>query len=310
MSHCSSKENMARLFNRYVWLVDLIYRYNHKFTFYDINKRWLTSNLNSYKEDLPLKTFHNHKTAIKTMFDINIECNRKNGFTYYIEDIDNLEYCDIKQWLVNSFAINNLIIESKKIKHRILFENIPSGRQFLTTIIEAMRENRILEIYYQSFNRDLVSTLEIEPYCVKVFRQRWYLVGNSYKGIRIYALDRIKSIRIMNQEFIMPQNFDAKVYFSECFGISRDIDVEVNNIRIKVNKARNKHMYFKSLPLHHSQHIINETDDYIIYGYYIRPTYDLRMEILSHGNDIEVISPISFRKQIAEIISQQNKLYK
>lgn len=310
MTHSSSKENMARLFNRYVWLVDLIYRYNHKFTFDDINKRWLSSDLNNYNEDLPLKTFHNHKTAVKTMFDINIECDRKNGFTYYIEDIDNLELCDIKKWLINNFAINNLIIESKNIRHRILFENIPSGQQFLTTIIQAMRDNRILEISYQSFYQDSATPLEIEPYFVKLFRQRWYLIGNSYKGIRIYALDRIKNILITDQEFTIPKDFDSKKYFSECFGISRDTDIEVDDVRLKVIKTENKHLYFDSLPLHHSQYIIEETEDYIIYGYYLRPTYDLRMEILSHGSDIEVLSPNSFRKQIAEIISQQNRLYK
>ena len=301
---------MARLFNRYVWLVDLIYRYNHKFTFDDINKRWLSSDLNNYNEDLPLKTFHNHKTAVKTMFDINIECDRKNGFTYYIEDIDIHERCDLKNWLINNIDINNLLSESKMIRHRNRFDNILCGKQCLMTCMHAWIADVLLNISFYSFYQDSATPLEIEPYFVKLFRQRWYLIGNSYKGIRIYALDRIKNILITDQEFTIPKDFDSKKYFSECFGISRDTDIEVDDVRLKVIKTENKHLYFNSLPLHHSQYIIEETEDYIIYGYYLRPTYDLRMEILSKGSDIEVLSPNSFRKQNAEIISQQNRLYK
>ena len=71
-SRSSSKSNTAILFNRYVWLVDTIYRAG-RITFEEINERWLHSSLNDTEEDLPLKTFHNHKNAIQQMFDINIE---------------------------------------------------------------------------------------------------------------------------------------------------------------------------------------------------------------------------------------------
>ncbi len=71
-SRGSSKSNIAVLFNRYVWLVDTIYRAG-RITFEEINERWLHSSLNDTEEDLPLKTFHNHKNAIQQMFDINIE---------------------------------------------------------------------------------------------------------------------------------------------------------------------------------------------------------------------------------------------
>ena len=102
MKKTTSKENTARLFNRYVWLVDLIYRYNHKITFEEINDRWINSDLNSSGEELPLKTFHNHKTAISDMFDIDIECDRRNGYTYYIDNADDMERGGVRSWLVRS----------------------------------------------------------------------------------------------------------------------------------------------------------------------------------------------------------------
>lgn len=62
-----------------------------------------------------------------------------------------MERGDARQWLLNTFAVNNLINESHKLKNRILFEHIPSGQQFLTPIIEAMLDNMTIEITYQSF---------------------------------------------------------------------------------------------------------------------------------------------------------------
>lgn len=43
------------LFDKYIWLVDTIYR-ARKITFEEINERWLRSRL-SEGEDIPLRTF-------------------------------------------------------------------------------------------------------------------------------------------------------------------------------------------------------------------------------------------------------------
>lgn len=126
------------LFDKYIWLVDTIYRAG-RITLEEINKRWMRSQL-SGGTSLPHRTFHNWRVAIEQVFDINIECDRTTGYYYYIENADDMEKGGIRNWLLNTFAVNNLINESHHLKRRILFENILSGRQFLTPIIEAMRD--------------------------------------------------------------------------------------------------------------------------------------------------------------------------
>lgn len=98
------------------------------------------------------------------MFDINIECNKRAGYYYYIENADDIDKDKIKKWLLNTFAINNLANESHRLKQRILFEDIPSGKQYLSSIIEAMLENRIIEITYQSYWKEEANTFTIEPF--------------------------------------------------------------------------------------------------------------------------------------------------
>lgn len=215
----------------------------------------------------------------------------------------------IRNWLLNTFAVNNLINESHHLKQRILFEDIPSGRQYLTTIIEAMRDNQDIEITYQSYWKDKSYTFYIEPYCVKVFKQRWYVVARSsyYDAVMIYALDRIRNLRTTDIRFEYPKDFDPQNYFNFSFGIIVDEEAEIERIQIKV--YGNKCKYISTLPLHHSQHEIETTEEYSIFEYLLHPTYDFQQEILSHGNEIEVISPIWFREQIREIVENMSKRY-
>ena len=303
----NSKDTTSNLFNRYVWLVDTIYRKGN-ITFGEINKLWTKSNLNFDREDFPLRTFHNHRKAIEEMFDLNIECDKRNN-KYYIENADDVEKGGVRSWLLNTFAVNNMINESHKIKQRILFEQIPAGQKYLTTIIEAMRDNLSIEITYQRFWQEAPDTFEIYPYCIKIFKQRWYVIAynTEKKQIRTYALDRIKEdILITENTFKMPKNFDGKSFFADSFGIIADDKVDAEIVKIKVCSDQNK--YIKTLPLHHSQ-VEEDIDDYTIFSYFIKPTYDFRQELLSHGANVEVLSPQWFREWMSEEIKRMSEMY-
>ena len=295
------------LFNKYIWLVDTIYR-TKKITFEEINERWLCTTL-SDGEEISLRTFHNHRKAIEEMFDINIECNKKAGYYYYIENIDDIEKGGVRSWLLNTFAVNNLINESHHLKQKILFENIPSGQQYLAPIIEAMRDNHTIEISYQSYLRDKPHSFNINPYCVKVFRQRWYVIAHCslYDAIRTYALDRIHDLQDTDLKYTYPTDFDSQHYFNFSFGIIRDEKYSVEKIQVKA--YGNKCKYIRALALHSSQKEIESMPEYSIFEYFVRPTYDFQQELLSHGDEIEVISPTWFRIQIQEVIKRMCKHY-
>ena len=106
------KQTSAQLFRSYVWLVDTIYTAGH-ITRAEINRKWAQNySLNELHENaIPERTFHNWIWAIQDLFQINIECSRKLGGAYYIEDAEDLERGGVRQWLINTFAVNNLINE-------------------------------------------------------------------------------------------------------------------------------------------------------------------------------------------------------
>lgn len=296
------------LFSRYIWLVDLIYR-SKKITFDDINKRWMRTDMSEGKP-LPLRTFHNWIDKVEEVFDINIICNKRGGYYYAIENVEDLEKDGLRNWLLNTFSVNNLIHESYPLKQRILVENIPSGRAFLTPIIEAMREGRIIRFSYQSYWWNEPKMVEAEPYCVKVFKQRWYVVvrNRMHDALRIYALDRIHSLDLTDVTFEYPADFDPQAYFDVSFGIIVDEECEIEAVQIKV--YNNQSQYLRALPLHHTQKEIAKMDDYSIFEYILRPTYDFKQELLSHGDDIEVLTPAWLREEIKKIAGRMYRRYR
>ena len=296
------------MFNRYIWLVDTIYRAK-KITFEEINKRWLRTDM-SEGEDIPLRTFHNHRKAIEEIFDINIECNRQDDYKYYIENREDIEFGGIRNWLLNTFAINNLINESHKLKKRIQFEDIPSGQKYLTEIIEAMRDGLAVKITYQSYWRDEPRTFTIEPYFVKVFKQRWYVIAYSpgMDKLLIYALDRIQHLFTTETQYSYPKDFDPETYFCHCFGIINDRESEPCTIKLKLSNIQAK--YLQSLPLHHSQEEVEKTEEFTNFKFFLKPSFDFRQEILSLGAEVEVLEPEWLREEIGEVIRNMCKRYK
>ncbi|MBR5532157.1 MAG: WYL domain-containing protein [Bacteroidales bacterium] len=282
------------LFNKYVWLVNTLYR-NKRMSLKEINKSWIHTDL-SDGNPLPRRTFHNHREKIQEFFDINIECDRTTN-EYYIEDIDTLSNDKVRFWLLNSFAVGNIINEQQKLHDRIMLEENPSGEIHLTTIIEAMRDNRVLQFTYQAFTEDEEHIVTLLPYFIRIFKQRWYIIGynNDYKKLRIYALDRMTKAEALKQEFEYPSDFSPEEYFKNSFGIIVE-NKAVENIILKVKSPQNN--YIKTLPLHHSQKQLFDCESFTTFQYTLRSSFDFKQEILSMGASVEVLQPKSFREEI------------
>lgn len=295
---------------KYVWLIDTIRRSSH-ITFAELQRRWLIDNERRYGEAQPLSrsAFKRWKRAVADLFGIDIECNHFGDYTYYISNLELIEENQVKEWMFDSFAVGNLLMENISLKKRILIDNIPSGHALLAQTMEAMRKNHPLLITYKSFTKEHPSTFEAEPYCVKMCQQRWYMLARSRDrdSLRIYAFDRILSLQETNGHFEIPDDFDAQNYFAPYFGVVTTDDVKVERI---VVRARGNHRhYVRTLPIHRSQKEIAGGEDYADFELYLAPTFDFIMELLKRGDMIEVLSPHSVRECVAKWIDNARKLY-
>lgn len=293
-------------FDRYVWMINLINRWGH-IPFDEIDNAWIfNSRLNKEGGRLPERTFFNHIKAIEEVFGIQIKCDRSLG--YYIANSEDLKEDGIRQWLLESLSLNNLLNESRDMRDQILFEGVPSSQRWLTDIVNAMRDKKTIEMTYQSFNRTEPNTFEVHPWCLKLFRQRWYLLARSeaYKEPRIYALDRIQAVNETKNALRIPKKFNAEEFFSHYFGIIVD-DNQPETIRLKVEASQVK--YYQSLPLHSSQREVESNDEYTVFEYRLVPTFDFEQEVLSKGAGVEVLAPESFRNWIHDDIKAMLEHY-
>ena len=296
-------------FQKYIWLIDTVRRAG-KISLEEISDRWeRNKDLSDYRP-LSRSTFNRWKDAIFSQFGIIISCQRAGGYLYYIENPEDIDEDELKKWMLDSFAVSNLISENFSLKDRILVNSIPSAHSYLAALLEAMRENHTVTITYCRFNRTESHKFAIEPYCVKLFEDRWYVLARNvqYDDLRIYGLDRIADLEVTADTFRLPKDFSASDYFSNYYGIVTDRGIKPQRIVIR---AYGSHIpYIKSLPLHHSQRLLEDNGEYADFEFFLTPTYDFVMGLLYVGAMIEVISPETLRNTMKGWISDMYNLYK
>ena len=297
------------IINKYVWLVETIYR-AHKISFEDINRKWLDDEDFSEGVELPLRTFHKWRIAVEEMFGLNIENEKQGEYRYYIENEDAITKGGMRSWMLNTISTSNLLLANRSLSDRILLEDVPSGKKYLQPIIDAMKKNRLIHFTYYNYWRDDYRQHCVEPYCVKLFRQRWYMVGKMLGAnvVLVYSLDRMSEFRKSERTFKYPDDFDGEYYFKDCYGIIAGDGTKCEHIVLKVSAGQAN--YMRDLPLHHSQRETEQTDEYSIFELNIRPTFDFQQEILWNGEDVEVLKPVWLRKETAGKIKRMWNKYK
>ena len=288
-------------FRSYIWLLETLQSHG-PLTLAQIKDLWKRSTINEARGELATRTFANHIVSIADIFGIDIVCNRRDN-TYYIDNEGDLGGSGIHDWLMEALSLNNLINESAGLRTRLLFESEPSSHRFLTDIIRAIRDERMLEVNYQSFKMDEPRNFLLEPFCLKEYKRRWYLFARKHgidKEPHSFALDRINSVTVSEKPFTIPKSFNAQSFFSTRYGVLQYEGEKPAHIKLKVCDRQAN--YFRTLPLHSSQKEVEKTTDYSIFAYYLTPNHDFIHDVLYYGDDVEVLEPMELRSAFETIV--------
>ena len=302
------------LFKEYIWLVNTIKR-ARRISFAEIQEKWLDTEMSGGVE-FARSTFNRHKDAIQDIFGINIDCDRKGGYKYYIANEKVLCEATVQNWIVSTMSVNDVISDSKALHDRIVLQQIPCD-EYLETFINAMKRKVRVEVKYRRYESDNVTEVDFEPYCLKLFNQRWYVLAHFHRDATpekeerdyygVYSFDRMQEVSLTNVKFEVRDDFDAQDYFSECFGVFASESTPAERI---VLRAYNKQRYYlNDLPLHHSQKVIGRGENYTDFEYYIRPTIDFCGHILSLANQLKVICPQSLADRIRQMAMDTLEMY-
>ncbi len=285
-------------------MIETINRYG-RISFAELNEQWKRRE-ESHGAEFSRTTFNRHRDAILDMFGIIIECDRRDGYRYYIENKDVLEEDSVQNWMFSTLSVSNMLDENVALHNRILLESIPSGDEKLQQVIKAMRENRNVMMTYRRYGSATAKSFSAAPYCVKLFRRRWYVLvkldrprhGDSDDSMAIYSLDRIEKIELQESKFDYEPGFDAAAFFDECFGVVVADGTKPERVVLRAYGLEQH--YLRDLPIHHSQKEIRATDDYTDFELFIRPTTDFKAHLMSRGGWLLVVSPRRLAREVQQ----------
>lgn len=308
----------GNLLAKYVWLVDLLRQYK-RLTYNQISEKWRYSSF-SKGDALSLRTFHNFRDGIADSLGIDIEIDSSvKGYYYHIAESSLNDTKSVRSWVMDSYSVLNQVMADKQLENRVQFEKIPSGNTWLSTFMQAMRDNKVVTITYKKFNDDEEKTFRAEPYFLKVSNRRWYVIVRALHyveknlqndthedEIRVYALDRIVDLKITDQTFKIDKDFNADEFYDGCLGVMHSEEPKQRVLIKAYGGAKN---YMETLPFHESQRIVSSDEESTLFEMHVKITNDFLQLVMMQGDMIEVVEPQSVREKMKNLAKTLIKYY-
>lgn len=263
-----------------------------------------------YGEDYPRRSFINHRKGVEEVFGIVIGCDRSTN-RYRINQAESaVDRREAVDYLINTFTVKSLLTLGKeRLSGRVAVEDVPSGQQYLTSIMQAMLDGAVLRIGYKKYMSEGTDIREIRPYAVKEFEKRWYIVAWSEAAgaLRSYALDRITSLERTGASFTMPPGFHVDEVFAHSYGIY--LPEAEPPVLVRLRTTLREAAYLQDLPLHPSQVLESRDASGCIFAFYLIPNPNLVMDLCKRGDRLEVLEPASLREAVLQAHKTALQLY-
>jgi predicted DNA-binding transcriptional regulator YafY len=265
------------------------------------------SELEEYNFNVSKRTFQRDIKDILTVYKIDIVYD-KSMAAYRIDSDDQSE---ASNRILEAFDIFNALALADRLSDHIHFEKRrPQGTENLYGLLHSIKNQLQIRFSYHKYWDDELSQRLVEPYALKEFRDRWYLIANDLKDSKVksFALDRLTDLDISRRNFQHPKIFNVNEHFKYSFGIISPNGLDPEEIILSFDPVEGK--YIKSLPLHETQVILKDNDDELLIQLYLVPTHDFLMELLSHGSSVKVLKPESLVAEVKEALSFAFSQYK
>lgn len=179
---------------------------------------------------------------------------------------------------------------------------------YLEQLLQSVIHQQPLAITYQGYGRE-AKLHQFSAHLLKEYRNCWYVVGYSDRGknLLVFALDRIKDIAASDAKYIKVEGFDPADFFKYSFGITQIHDAEAERVVLRFTTYQAP--FVLNQPLHHSQQVLKQTDEFVELAYHVYLTTELIMTILSYGKQVKVLSPKKLANTIQATAQEMAALY-
>ena len=266
----------------------------------------LESELQEYDFNISKRTFQRDIEDIRSVYNIDIQYDFSKR-VYYV-DFD--QQPEVNERIMEAFDIFNALNITDRLSEFIHFEKRkPQGTENLYGLLHAIKNQVQIVFSYQKFQDEAVTQRKAEPYALKEFKNRWYVMANDLKDnqVKSFALDRLSDLEITKKRFLPTKEFHVNEYFRFCFGIIGPNEEKPEEVLLSFEPFQGK--YIKTLPLHDSQVILKDNEDELLVKLTLFITHDFKMELLSMGNNVKVIKPESLIEDLKKSYKDALELY-
>lgn len=266
----------------------------------------LESELQSYDFNVSKRTFQRDLEDIRSIYNIDIQYN----FSRKVYFIDFEQQPEVNERILEAFDTFNALNITDRLSNHIHFEKRrPQGTENLYGLLHAIKNQVQINFTYKKYWEDELTERIVEPYVLKEFKNRWYVLANDLKGnqVKSFALDRLTDLEITKRKFQFPNDFNINDHYKYCFGIISPNGHKPQEVILSFDPFQGK--YIKSLPLHESQQILIDNEEELRIKLTLFVTHDFFMELLSYGENLKVIEPESLLKDIKNSMQATLKQY-
>lgn len=160
----------------------------------------------------------------------------------------------------------------------------------------AIIDEKKIRMVYFSMGRQAESRRTVHPYRLRHVEDTLYLIGYCAlrKGVRTFAVDRIKTVTATEDGFRIPETFDLQGFMQDSFGIFQGPPVTVK-IRFDTSVAG----YIRERVWHQSQQLSDQADGGLIFTATVAGIEEISHWVLRWGSGAQVIAPTELRRMVA-----------
>ncbi len=159
-------------------------------------------------------------------------------------------------------------------------------------LTKAITRARTVQMRYFSASRNAASRREVDPYRLRYVAGGLYLIAYCHwrKDVRMFAVERIKSLTLTDHPYQMPLHFDMEAYVENALVVMQGKQIEVELLFDKMTAA-----WVKDRVWHASQQAKKLKDGRLRMTLRVADTRELVGWILSFGSGVRVVQPDSLR---------------
>jgi predicted DNA-binding transcriptional regulator YafY len=197
------------------------------------------------------------------------------------------------------------------ISEKVSVKNIEYSRvdeEFFHEITDSLFRERPVVMAYYSPHTGKKSVRTVLPLHLIHYMGSWHIVAYcaSRKGLRNFALSRIRDLNRTTEEIVLPPNLPSiKEYCRRHFGIMQG--GRTTEVRLKFAPSVSEWM--AEQVWHPGQQVSFEADGSLIMRFPVADFREIRRRILGHGAEVKVLEPRELAKEIREEIVKMRKNY-